>query len=107
MLYSVLTAVLLAQNPILEMPFTEMSVQNGQVVVEGKKLQASASRIQISPDGSKLELWGTDDTPAVLVFRQSGNELSGKRIVYARTEDKITVEVIGAGKISGPMLIKK
>ena len=107
MLYSVLTAVLLAQNPILEIPFMQMSVHDGQVFVQGRKLQARASRIEISPDGSKIELWGTDDTPAFLLFRQSGNELSGKRIVYTRLEDKITVEVIGVGKISGPMLIEK
>ena len=90
-----------APKPAPVIPFTEVVVRNGKLVVLGKDFQATAHRFLVTPDGKHLHLVGTDDEPATLASRPDGPhtmmQVSGKRIVFSPSEGTVRVE--GAGKI--------
>jgi hypothetical protein len=101
MLFSVLTAVLLAQAPKPVVPFTDVTVRDGRVVAGGREFVAVADRISISPDGKRVILWGKD-TPAEFVGRPQGQQefvVAGQRITIDLGAGTLSVVCGGPGQI--------
>lgn len=101
MFLSVLIAVLLTHVPKPEVPFTDVFVHNGRLVVGGKDFQATADRVGVSPDGKRVMLVGKDE-PVELVCRLKGqpaNRFTGKRIVLNPSEGTMHIEGSGSLEI--------
>jgi hypothetical protein len=86
-----------APGPAPVLPFTDVFVRDGEVVVVGKDFEATAARLVVSPDGKWLELCGTPARPATLTLRpgeRCRSEQAGVRIVYWPADGKIMISEI-------------
>ncbi len=96
MLLAAVTAILFAQQP--EVPFTDVFVRDGRLVVGGKDFQAVTDRVNVSPDGRRVMLLGKDE-PVELVLRVKGrpaNRFTGKRIILNPSAGTVHIEGAGA-----------
>ena len=99
MLLSVLTAVLLAQAPKPALPFTEVFVRDGRIVVGGGAFEAVADQLRVSADGRRVQLLGKDE-PVLLVTRstnQSEHRVTAKQVILHFPD--LTLEAVGASKV--------
>jgi hypothetical protein len=88
-----------APKPALEVPFNDVFVRDGRLVIGGKDFQATADRVNVSPDGKRVLLIGKDN-PVELVIRMKGqpaNRFVGKKILLNPSEGTLRIE--GAGLV--------
>jgi hypothetical protein len=93
-----------ALKPTPVVPFTEVFIRNGQMVIVGSTFEATAGRFILSADGKRLELRGSTREPATFRTHPKGNpkdtllELSGERIIYSPAEGSFHID--GSGRIT-------